>query len=322
MKLHTADTKTFSDSIRAASEHLKINQVFIEKDYWITLVLNRLSKTKYVNETVFKGGTSLSKGFGLINRFSEDVDIAIINAADKSGNVVKNIIRTVEKEITEELTEVNLEGLTSKGSRFRKSVFEYSSIDKQNKNNRLIVEINSFANPFPYQQCTIKSFLYDFLKATSNSGNSSLREKYIEQYELQPFTINVLKKEQTLLEKLVSLIRFSFDKDSVQSISTKIRHFYDLYYLMNDSECNEFVKSTDFKKRFLEILEHDKGIFDDPENWQLKQLNDSPLITDFTNIWQKLKETYKTELSALAFSQIPDEKDVSKSFEELLKLIQ
>ena len=225
--------------------------MFVEKDYWITLVLNRLSKTKYVSETVFKGGTSLSKGFGLINRFSEDVDIAIINAEDKSGNVVKNIISTVEKKITKELTEVNLEGITSKGSRFRKSVFEYSGIDKQYKNNRLIVEINSFANPFPYQQCTIKSFIYEFLKDTNNA-------KYIVGYSLQPFIINVLKKEQTLLEKLVSLIRFSFEENAVQSISAKIRHFYDLYYLMNDSECDNFFKSADFKKRFHEILEHDK----------------------------------------------------------------
>lgn len=315
MTLHTAGIKFFSDTIRAASQSLNINDVFIEKDYWITLVLNQLSKTKFANETVFKGGTSLSKGFGLINRFSEDVDIAIINAEDKTGNVVKNIIRTVEKEITKELTEIKLEGVTSKGSRFRKSVFEYSSTDKQYKNNRLIVEINSFANPFPYQQCKIKSFIYDFLKATNN-------EKYIDEYELKPFTINVLKKEQTLLEKIVSLIRFSFAEDAVQSISTKIRHFYDLYYLMNDPECNDFIKSTEFKKRFNEILEHDKKIFDEPENWQLKQLTDSPLINNFPNIWQQLKETYNTELSALAFSKIPTEEEVSSSFKELVKLIQ
>jgi hypothetical protein len=138
---------------------------------------------------------------------------------------------------------------------------------------------------------------------------------------LQPFTINVLKKEQTLLEKLVSLIRFSFDKNAVQSISTKIRHFYDLYYLINDSECTEFIKSTDFKKRFHEILEHYKKIFDEPENWQSKKISESPLITDFINIWQQLKETYKTELSALAFSNIPNEKEVSQSFEGLIKLI-
>ena len=315
MKLHTADNKFFSDTIRAASQHLNINEVFIEKDYWITLVLNKLSKIKYARETVFKGGTSLSKGFGLINRFSEDVDIAIIKAENKSGNEIKNIIRAVEKEITGDLKEVNLEGITSKGSRFRKSVFEYSCIDAKYKNNRLIIEINSFSNPFPYQQCTIKSFIYDFLEETNNS-------KYIEQYALQPFTINVLKKEQTLLEKLVSLIRFSYSDNAVQSISTKIRHFYDLYYLINDPECNEFLKSGDFKKRFSEIFKHDKEIFDEPANWQLKQLTESPLIADFTNIWKQLKEVYNTELSALAFSEIPEEEKISNNFNKLIKLLQ
>lgn len=315
MKLHIAGSKFFSDTIRAASQKLQINEVFIEKDYWITLVLHKLSKSKHAYQTVFKGGTSLSKGFGLINRFSEDVDIAIIKSEDRSGNVIKNIIRNVEKEITGELDEVNLEGVTSKGSRFRKSIFEYESIDKQYKNNRLIVEINSFANPFPYQQCTIKSFIYDFLKTTNN-------EKYIEEFELQSFSINVLKKEQTLLEKLVSLIRFSFAKDAVQSISTKIRHFYDLYYLMNDPECKEFINSKAFKTRFNEILEHDKKLFDEPEGWQSKQLTDSPLINDFPAIWEQLKEIYNIELSALAFSEIPAEDKISDSFKEIMKLIQ
>ncbi|GAB4127876.1 MAG: nucleotidyl transferase AbiEii/AbiGii toxin family protein [Ignavibacteriales bacterium] len=314
MILHLADKKLFNDTIRAASEHLKINQMFIEKDYWITLILNRLSQTNFANETVFKGGTSLSKGFGLVNRFSEDVDIAIINDADKSGNSVKNIIRAVEKEMTKELNEVNLRGITSKGSMFRKSVFEYPTFNTKYKNNRLIVEINSFANPFPNQKCEIKSFIYDFLKETNNS-------KYIEEYLLQPFTINILRKEQTLLEKLVSLIRFSFHKDYIQGLSTKIRHFYDLHYLINDSECIEFTKFADFKNRFHEILEHDKKIFDDPKDWQLKQLSESPIIHDFANVWQKLKDKYKIELSALAFGEIPDEKEVSKSFEKILKYL-
>jgi predicted nucleotidyltransferase component of viral defense system len=314
MTLHAADTKFFSDIIRAASQHLNISRIFIEKDYWITLVLSRLSKTRYVNETVFKGGTSLSKGFGLINRFSEDVDIAIINASEKTGNIVKNTIRAIEKEITKELTEVTLQGVTSKGSKFRKSVFEYSGIDAKSQNNRLIVEINSFANPSPFQPCTIKCFIYDFLLATK-------KLTFIDQYELQPFTINVLKKEQTLLEKLISLIRFSFADDPVQSISTKIRHFYDLYYLINDFECNAFINSADFKKRLHEIFEHDKMIFSEPENWHAKQLTESPIITNFPNIWQRIKETYKTELSALAFSPIPGEENVSGSFTELLRLI-
>ena len=314
MNLHT-DIKIFSDTIRATAQHLNINEVFIEKDYWITLVLCRLEKSKYAKATVFKGGTSLSKGFGLINRFSEDVDIAIIDESKKSGNEIKTIIRTVEKKMTKELKELQMEGVTSKGSRFRKSVFEYESIDAKNKNNKLIIEVNSFANPFPHQPLTIKSLVYDFLTQTGN-------EKFIVQYDLHPFKINVLNKEQTLMVKVVSLIRFSFDANAAESISGKIRHFYDLYFLMNDAECDLFIKSDDFKKQFNQILKHDKELFDEPIGWQTKSVVESPLISNFENIWSQLKDHYRTELSALAYTEIPNEDKVAKQFNELMKLVQ
>ena len=169
MNLHR-DTKLFEQAIRATAQQMEIKVEFVEKDYWITLVLNRLAESPHHPGSVFKGGTSLSKGYGLIERFSEDVDIAIINNDEKTGNEIKNLIRNIEKEITRDLKELVVEGVTSKGSRYRKSVFEYSSIDKKNENNKLIVEINSFANPFPYRQQEIKSFLYDFLKQTENES--------------------------------------------------------------------------------------------------------------------------------------------------------
>ena len=74
MNLHLNNI-LFSDTITATSKELNVPQAFAEKDYWITLVLSRLAKSKYVHESVFKGGTSLSKGYNLIERFSEDVDI-------------------------------------------------------------------------------------------------------------------------------------------------------------------------------------------------------------------------------------------------------
>ena len=313
MKLHH-DIKLFTDTLRAASQHLDIKLEFVEKDYWITLVLSRLAKNKYVDESVFKGGTSLSKGYNLIERFSEDVDIAIINNNEKTGNEIKNIIRTIEKEITSDLTELQMDGITSKGSRFRKSVFEYITTEKANANNKLIIEINSFANPFPYQRLTIKSMVFDFLTQTKN-------EKYIEQYNLQSIEVNVLSKEQTILEKMVSLIRFSFKENTVESISEKIRHFYDLYYLMKNPECVEFVASDLFKEQFNAILKHDKEIFDEPTGWQIKPILDSPLVTNFSNVWKQIKKKYRTELSALAYREIPDENDVAECFEKLLKRI-
>ena len=314
MKLHH-DIKLFSDTLRTASQYLDIKLEFVEKDYWITWVLSRLAKSNYVDVSVFKGGTSLSKGYNLIDRFSEDVDIAIINDTGKTGNEVKTIIRTIEKEITPDLQELQMDGVTSKGSRFRKSVFEYVTTEKGNANNKLILEINSFANPFPYKRLTIQSLVFDFFMQTSN-------EKYIDQYDLRSFEVNVLSKEQTLLEKMVSLIRFSFKENAVESISEKIRHFYDLYYLMNDPDCIEFIASSSFKVRFNTILEHDRKMFEEPAGWQNKSTTESPLVNDFSNLWKHLKETYQTELSALAYRPIPDEKDVAKDFEKLIKRIE
>jgi predicted nucleotidyltransferase component of viral defense system len=314
MKLHV-DKILFADIINAASRVLGIPQAFIEKDYWITLVLSRLAKSKYVDVSVFKGGTSLSKGYHLIDRFSEDVDIAIINDNGKTGNEIKTIIRTIEKEITPELKELQTEGVTSKGSRFRKSVFEYETVEKGNTNNKLIVEVNSFANPFPFQKLPIQSMVFDFLIKTGNI-------KFIEQYNLQAFEVNILGKEQTLSEKMVSLIRFSFKENTVDSVSEKIRHFYDLYYLMENADCNKFVNSSSFKQQFDTIIQHDRAMFEEPLGWQNKSVAESPLITDFNTIWEQLKGKYQTELSALAYRPIPDEKDVAKCFEGLIKRIE
>lgn len=309
MKLHD-DGRLFSETIRAASQHSGVRSVFIEKDYWITFVLSQLSESQNAGQAVFKGGTSLSKGYGLINRFSEDVDIAVIYEEKQSGNEIRTIIRTIEKEMTMGLKEKVVKGVSSKGSRYRKSVFEYESIDDTTVSNTLVIEVNSFANPFPFQSLSIKSLVHDFLANTRN-------EKMISEYNLQPFQVNVLAKEQTLVEKLISLIRFSFNVDPKTSIASKIRHFYDLYYLMEDVECDAFVRSAEFRERFEEILWHDRELFEIPDGWGHKPIHESPLFTDFDNLWEQLKDVYARELSVLAFKPIPDEKQVAEQFKKL-----
>lgn len=58
-------------------DHTGINQVAIEKDWWVTVTLKALFQTDCHEALIFKGGTSLSKGFNIIERFSEDIDLAI-----------------------------------------------------------------------------------------------------------------------------------------------------------------------------------------------------------------------------------------------------
>ena len=57
--------------------HPGVNLVSIEKDWWVTVTLKALFQTDCRDSLIFKGGTSLSKGFNIIERFSEDIDLAI-----------------------------------------------------------------------------------------------------------------------------------------------------------------------------------------------------------------------------------------------------
>ena len=91
---------------------------------------------------------------------------------------------------------------------------------------------------------------------------------------------------------------------------------------MNDKGCAAFIKTDSFKQQFNQILNHDKELFDEPTGWQTKLVAESPLITDFENIWKQLKDIYKIELSALAFTEIPNEEKVAEQFKKLMKLIQ
>ena len=124
MNLHE-NSGVFEDAIRAASDHLGIRTVFVEKDYWITYLLFRLSKSPHSDEIVFKGGTSLSKVHKMIDRFSEDLDLAILRSEDRTATQVRNLIRKVEKELVKGFEEVNLEGITSKQTRYRKTAYDY-----------------------------------------------------------------------------------------------------------------------------------------------------------------------------------------------------
>jgi predicted nucleotidyltransferase component of viral defense system len=317
MNLHT-DKELFDAAIKEASDYFGIKVYFIEKDYWISMVLKRLSECKYADAVVFKGGTSLSKGYKLINRFSEDVDVAVIPTPGTSGNQLKTLLRTVEKEIASDLKEIEVDGVTSKGSRFRKAVYQFPILPKKTQNvtisNTIIVEINSFANPYPYHKLGIQSMIGDYLQNQN-------QDELIQKYDLEGFKVNILAKEQTLIEKMVSLIRISFDENPSESISGKIRHFYDLYYLLNDESCKNYVNSEKFKLQFEKVMAHDQKQFDEPAGWTKKKVHDSALVKDFESLWAKLKAVYSNELSMLAYSEIPNEKDIARSFKELINAL-
>ncbi len=72
------DNQEFSLVIQESAETLKIDESIVEKDFWVSILLDYLfTKSRYKDMFILKGGTSLSKGYSYINRFSEDIDLVI-----------------------------------------------------------------------------------------------------------------------------------------------------------------------------------------------------------------------------------------------------
>ena len=323
MRLHE-NWNLFSDALQAASRPideggLGIKSIFIEKDYWICRSLALMSANDKDNRAIFKGGTSLTKAYGIGSRFSEDIDVAISEAWTLSGNQLKMLIKRTAKNMTEGLDEIDMPGFTSKGSHYHKAYYSYPrAIDSLQvgaiKAGQLLVEINSFANPYPFQKCKLQSFLTDFLQKTGN-------ENLIEEYDMQPFEVNVLDRRRTLTEKLVSLLRCSLADNYIPELAAKIRHFYDLHFLLNDRETKEYLEGDSFKIDFINLFMQDQQRFDKPEGWQNRKIADSPIVVDLNSVWSLLSNVYSRELPDLAYKEIPSVADIEASMRELLTYV-
>lgn len=319
MNLHE-NKQLFSDVILAASRDredggLGIKQVFLEKDYWITRSLKLLSVSNDAESAVFKGGTSITKAYGLGARFSEDIDIAITRDESRTDNQTRSLITRIAHSMSAGLVETTMPD-TRKSSKYRKVYYSYPQLEGvvnsgPVKPGQIKLEIVSFANPYPFQCVKIGSLLRDFLQREN-------REDIIETYDLDKFDINVLDLRRTATEKLVSLFRHSLADDYPSELRAKVRHFYDLHFLWQDTGCREYLQTPEFRKDFDSLFSEDQARFSEPYGWQNRALADSPLLNDFTTVWNDLKSIYESELPELAFRTVPKSEDVFISISNIL----
>ena len=318
MKLHE-DKEQLADAIRITASELGIPQKFVEKDYWICQILQRLSRIPQAERTVWKGGTSLTKGYGIIQRFSSDVDLAIIGDG-LSNNQQKKLVLHLGRDTTIDLEETEDFGKPIKNSRFRKTYHSYPSvIDSTDSSldflgNHVIVEINTYGNPYPFVRQSVKPFITEMMEKRQLND-------LIAHLDMAPFELNVLDKRRTMCEKVVSLLRFSFEEDSVVGLTSKVRHFYDLHFLMKDNECREYLDSS-FSVELRDLVAHDQAEFDRPPLWKTSDVSQSPLLTSFSEMWKRIAPVYQSEIGALSFGELPKPEEVAQSMDSLIRIVQ
>lgn len=85
MNLHKSP-EIFKQSILFTAAALNIDPVLVEKDYWVTFALDTIFNSEIAQDIIFKGGTSLSKCFGMVERFSEDIDLVVLRKDNETDS--------------------------------------------------------------------------------------------------------------------------------------------------------------------------------------------------------------------------------------------
>ena len=215
------DAFIFEQIILRVAENTGIEPSIIEKDYYVTLFLRQIIALQ--PNIIFKGGTSLSKCYKLINRFSEDIDLNIETETHPSEGQRKKLKKNIVSVIDElGLVFVNPEGVHSRRD-YNRYVIDYPTVfPTEYLKDNLIVETAVYIKAYPCVRLRASSLIYDYLKKNGY-------DKLIDQYRLHPFEVNVQAAERTLIDKVYALGDYYLD-GKVQEHS---RHIYDIYKLLS-----------------------------------------------------------------------------------------
>ncbi|GAP72939.1 nucleotidyl transferase AbiEii/AbiGii toxin family protein [Candidatus Symbiothrix dinenymphae] len=252
LQLSDEDKRNFYAVI---SDKLKLPMMAIEKDWWVVHTLSLIFSMPYANALVFKGGTSLSKAWNIIERFSEDIDLALDREfLGFAGELSKKEIHKLRYVSYEFLTTKFTPELNEKFKEvgFMDVIVKYREVSNHDQD-PLIVEIyypklteqDAYLRPGVLVEVGSRS-----LKEPNSPRNfrTILSEEYSNKpYSDQPITIPTVNPERTFLEK-VFLLHEEFqrpvEKMRVERLS---RHLYDL----------ERLARTEYAQNAL----HDKNLY-------------------------------------------------------------
>jgi hypothetical protein len=220
--------RDFHDTLDTAAGRLGLDGAVVEKDYWVTQALRCLAG-RHAAEFFFKGGTSLSKGFGLIERMSEDIDLLIVPLQGESIQERRARLRRFAQDVAADLDLGSPTGQSFAGGKARRDTLEYPgrvpTTEGPLHEQRILLECGMHEGAFPVKTVTVESLL------TTRAGLLAA-----EFDDLQPFNVMALHPARTLVEKvtLVHTATVQLERGDRVDLSRVGRHFYDIYCLLSD----------------------------------------------------------------------------------------
>lgn len=313
MKLHK-NIALYKDAIRFTAQQMKLKPEYIEKDYWVTYALFSIFKSEIGKETIFKGGTALSKCYQLIDRFSEDIDLVVLRREGETGNQLKSKLKRISQEVETVLPEISIEGITHKMGMNRKTAHAYNKEFKGNYGqvrDAIILESTWLGYYEPFTTKNIISFVGQMMLENKQSDIA-------EENGLLPFELVVLEPTRTICEKIMSLVRFSYSEHPIDDLKKKIRHIYDLHQLLKQDEFLGFFHSKAFDEMQIKVANDDVVSFKNNNQWLIHHPNEALIFKNLEKVWNTISTTYSNDFKDLVYGDLPNQEDVLTT----LKMIQ
>lgn len=298
MKLHL-NKELFRDMIDTLNTKTGIAIDIIEKDYYVCLILEELSKRQNEIKAYFKGGTAVYKILENMNRFSEDIDLTVKVLPEESNT--RNKKRLKESALGYKLDGLELikeECIDNKGS--VTGMYKYNSVYSDSeiplqRAGKIQVESTSFTVSEPIEKYYIEPLIY---KLASDDEKKILEEKF----DISKIEIEIIKLERMFIDKLFAA-EFYYIRNMYMDVS---KHLYDISILFNNDKIKKLLESKEELSNLIEYKRQEEkvriGGID--ENIQIKDFNylklefSKELIKEFENMQNKyvLNDKYKVNI--------------------------
>lgn len=299
---------------------VRINEQIVEKDYYVTEVL-RIVAREFGDRVLFKGGTSLSKGWNLIQRFSEDVDLFLNPTKFEPPLGESRIRRKLEelKDLVDAHPGLSWAGNTSQAeNKVRADRFEYAATYQliQDIPASVLVEAGIRSGDYPVAEVSLASYVSDYLR---EAGLGKIAD------DLDPFAMMLLHYKRTFVEKLYTIhskVEIMLEQEG-RDLGVHARHYYDLAKLLRESEVQSLLSSPDELAGIIEdYYRITRRYFKHSPLPGDRRLRNSRALYPESRLRQVLERAYRSQCENLCFSDdYPGFDDVMAGFEEIRERI-
>ncbi len=303
-RIASASRKERNAIFLETSKIKKISAAMVEKDFWVTWTLGKIFEDEFLKKSLcFKGGTSLSKVFHLIERFSEDIDLILDWRRITSEDVFKES-NTKQALFNEQLGKQSHKFIaTELKSRIQKKVSPICevSVDADDENCLNVIYPKSIGDDYikPYIKLEIGPLAAwdpnDIFPIASYVAEAN------KELGLKDVFVPAIKAERTFWEKATILHREHFRPETTNTPIRYSRHYYDLYKMASSPVKNSAFSRLDLLRtvvHFKDVFYHCKWA-----KYELATQGNFKLIPSDSNL-AILKNDYKS-MRSMIFGDYP-----------------